>query len=115
MFKLHTLSVTMGLMTNIILLSVLFSGCTSSGFTIPLTVELVAEGFEKPLLINTLPGDNERLFIVEQTGKIRILINGVIISEPFLDIGGLIATGANEQGLVSLAFHPAYGSNGFFL
>jgi glucose/arabinose dehydrogenase len=52
--------------------------------------------------------------VVEQTGKIRILINGQTMPEPFLDISGRISTGGSEQGLLGLALHPDYAGNGFF-
>jgi glucose/arabinose dehydrogenase len=60
-------------------------------------------------------GDRERLFIVEQhTGRIKILrlANGSINPTPFLQIGGLLS--GNEQGLLGLAFHPEFATNGTF-
>lgn len=56
---------------------------------------------------------DQRLFIVEKTGKIRILHNGSLLGTPFLDITGKISNGG-EQGLLSMAFHPDYASNGAF-
>ena len=60
------------------------------------------------------PGDTKRLFIVEQRGEIKILklSKGTVMSTPFLKINGL-ATG-NEQGLLGLAFHPDFATNGLF-
>ena len=72
----------------------------------------VARGFDSPLYLTTPLGD-PRLFIVEQTGKIRIIQNGQVLPTPFLDVGGLITSGG-ERGLLSVAFHPSYASNGFF-
>jgi glucose/arabinose dehydrogenase len=100
-----------------VILLALFGGCIGTNtelMELSLTVEIVAEGFEKPLFLTTPQGDGERLFVVEQTGKIRIIKNGEILDEPFLDIGGLITTGSGEQGLLGLAFHPAYFTNGYF-
>ncbi|MFQ5435665.1 MAG: PQQ-dependent sugar dehydrogenase, partial [Anaerolineae bacterium] len=57
---------------------------------------------------------DDRLFIVEQVGKIRIVQNGQLLAEPFLDIQDRVGSDANEQGLLSVAFHPAYGENGRF-
>ncbi len=74
----------------------------------------MAEGFEKPLFLTTPHGEEERLFVVEQTGKIRVIKNGEILDEPFLDVGGSITTGSGEQGLLGLAFHPGYSTNGYF-
>ena len=59
------------------------------------------------------PGDTSRLFIVEKTGAIRILKGGAVLAQPFLDISGQVSRGG-EQGLLSMAFHPRYASNGLF-
>jgi len=77
----------------------------------------VASGLSNPLFAASPPGDPDRLFIVEQhSGRIRILdLNtGQLNADPFLDLpdSGL-ATGG-EQGLLGLAFHPDYASNGLF-
>lgn len=62
----------------------------------------------------TNAGDgSNRLFIVEQTGIVRIWTGSSLLVTPFLDIGSLI-TGGGEQGLLGLAFHPDYEVNGFF-
>ncbi|HEY9010069.1 MAG TPA: PQQ-dependent sugar dehydrogenase [Devosia sp.] len=78
---------------------------------VTLTAETVVEGLDLPLFA-TSAGD-ERLFIVEQTGRIRILADGKLVDTPFLDISGSVSTG-NEQGLLGLAFHPDYSQNGRF-
>jgi glucose/arabinose dehydrogenase len=58
-------------------------------------------------------GDS-RLFLVEQTGHIRVIqSDGTILGPDFLDVSSLITEGG-EQGLLGLAFHPHYASNGFF-
>ncbi|MEZ4669152.1 MAG: PQQ-dependent sugar dehydrogenase [Anaerolineae bacterium] len=70
----------------------------------------VATGLTKPVLI-THAGDNSgRLFIVEQSGKIKILQNGSVLPTAFLDMSTLVSTG-NEQGLLGLAFHPNFAQN----
>ena len=51
-----------------------------------------------------------RLYVVEQAGRIRVLVNGRLRAAPFLDITGLVASGG-ERGLLSMAFHPAYARN----
>ena len=65
----------------------------------------VATGLFGPVHI-THAGD-ERLFIVEQPGRIRIVQQGSLVATPFLDIVSLVRSGG-EQGLLSVAFHPAY-------
>ena len=77
------------------------------------TLRQVAQNLPVPVeLVNADDGSN-RLFIVSQTGAIRILQNGAVLSTPFLDVSNLI-TATGEQGLLGLAFHPAYESNGAF-
>jgi len=71
-----------------------------------------ASGLAKPVAI-THAGDS-RLFVVEQGGTIRIVEpSGVVKKLPFLDISDKV-TGGTEQGLLGLAFHPDYSSNGLF-
>jgi len=56
---------------------------------------------------------DDRLFVVEQIGRIRIVEDGRVRPVPFLDISSLVTSGG-ERGLLGLAFHPDYASNGFF-
>jgi glucose/arabinose dehydrogenase len=75
-------------------------------------LETFATGFSSPVEISNA-GDS-RLFVVEKGGKIKILnSNKTTNATPFLDISGLVSTGS-EQGLLGLAFHPNYASNGLF-
>jgi len=84
-----------------------------------LTTRLVASGINSPVLVVSPPGDLERIFIVQQ--------NGVIKVKPCDDSGESITTFLNintkvinqssdfdERGLLGLAFHPNYQSNGLF-
>ncbi len=75
-------------------------------------IQSFATGFTQPLeIVNA--GDT-RLFVVEKTGKIKILnANGTTNAIPFLDISALVTTNS-ERGLLGLAFHPNYASNGYF-
>ncbi len=76
------------------------------------TPVLYAEGFSNPVSIANA-GD-ERLFIVERGGLIRIIdTEGNVETTPFLDLSGIITSGG-EQGLLGLAFHPSYSENGYF-
>ena len=72
----------------------------------------VASGLSNPLYL-TAPAGDPRLFIVEQPGRIRIVRNGQLLGTPFLDISGRVRSGG-EQGLLGLAFHPRYATNGYF-
>lgn len=74
----------------------------------------VASGLSSPLFVTAPPGDFNRLFIVEQGGRIRILNlkTGVLNTTPFLTVSNLQSGG--EQGLLGLAFDPDYATNGKF-
>jgi glucose/arabinose dehydrogenase len=75
----------------------------------------IASGFSSPLWIGSPPGDMERLFIVEQnTCDIEIITVGGVAIGKFLDLTGKVNTGANERGLLGMAFDPDYANNGFF-
>ncbi|MDP6565352.1 MAG: PQQ-dependent sugar dehydrogenase [Alphaproteobacteria bacterium] len=80
-------------------------------------LEEVASGLQHPLLLVSPPGDKRR-FITEQIGRIRILHpDGTLQPEPFLNIQekiiGLVPE-FDERGLLGLAFHPNFKSNGLF-
>ena len=55
-----------------------------------------------------------RLFVIEKEGRIRIVTDGRLAPDPFLDISAIVNSRANERGLLGLAFHPQYASNGRF-
>jgi glucose/arabinose dehydrogenase len=59
------------------------------------------------------PGDG-RLFVVQQQGTIVVYRDGAALPEPFLDIRDRVGAFANEQGLLGLALHPDFASNGLF-
>ncbi len=69
----------------------------------------LASGLAEPVAI-AQAGD-DRLFIVEQGGRIRIFADGALLPGVFLDISGRVRYGG-EQGLLGLAFHPRYAENG---
>lgn len=74
----------------------------------------IESGLQRPLYL-THAGD-ERLFVVEQVGRIRIIEDGQLLDRPFLDIRDRVGSVSNEQGLLGLAFHPDYAvdeSTGF--
>jgi glucose/arabinose dehydrogenase len=73
----------------------------------------VVSGLQRPVYL-TAPAGDDRLFIVEQPGRIRIMQNGQLLAQPFLDIESKVEDEGNEQGLLSVAFHPGYATNGFF-
>jgi glucose/arabinose dehydrogenase len=77
-------------------------------------IQPVTGGLEQPLLITNAGDGTGRLFILEKAGRIRVLKNGSLLSAAFLDITSLVNAAGSEQGLLALAFHPAYESNGRF-
>jgi glucose/arabinose dehydrogenase len=82
-----------------------------------LTTERVATGLSRPLYVtHTDEADTGRLFIVQQRGLILILDleTGQVLPDPFLDLSALVSPSGNERGLLGLAFHPDYASNGLF-
>ncbi len=75
----------------------------------------VASGLSQPLFATAAPGDNNRLFIAEKGGQIKILdqSTGQLNTSPFLDVSDQVSTNS-ERGLVGFVFHPDYQSNGRF-
>jgi glucose/arabinose dehydrogenase len=71
----------------------------------------LVSGLSSPLLVTHAGDGSGRLFVVEQTGAVRIVKNGTLVSTPFVDVSGLITSGG-ERGLLGLAFHPSYRTNG---
>jgi glucose/arabinose dehydrogenase len=78
-----------------------------------LELEPFAAGLEAPLLLTNAGDGSGRAFVVEQSGRIRIVQKGHLRPSPFLDISDRIVSGG-EQGLLGLAFHPDFSSNGRF-
>jgi glucose/arabinose dehydrogenase len=76
----------------------------------------VANAYSSPVFVCSPPGDMDRLFVVQRGGQIRILDdlygNPTKLSTPFLTVTGI--TSGGEQGLLGLAFHPNYATNGRF-
>jgi len=103
------------LLLPIVLASLL--ACSSStgpaSGDLPLALTTVATGLEFPLDLASPPGD-PRLFVGEKGGRIRILRDGVLASTDFLDLRGRVSTG-DEQGLLGIAFDPAYATTGRFV
>jgi glucose/arabinose dehydrogenase len=74
----------------------------------------IASGLSSPLYLTAPPEDAARLFIVEKTGAIRIIRDGVLLPDPFLDLSSRISNGG-EQGLLGMAFDPDYATTGRFI
>jgi glucose/arabinose dehydrogenase len=74
----------------------------------------VISGLSFPLYLTAPAGDLARLFIVEKTGGIRIVKDGILLPDPFLDLSAQVSSGS-EQGLLGLAFDPDYATTGMFV
>ena len=82
-----------------------------------LSLKLIASDLEGPVGMAVGNDGSNRLFVIEQEGRIRIIKNGNLLPQPFLDITSIVDHGSamySEKGLLGLAFHPQYKSNGKF-
>lgn len=83
-----------------------------------LKLELLVRGFSSPVFVTAPPGDTNRVFVVEQgsgsSARIRIvdLPTKRIFTTPFITVTGISSGG--ERGLLGMAFHPGYATNGYF-
>lgn len=73
----------------------------------------VAGGLGDALYVTSTADQPNRLYVVQQRGRILMLNRGRVAGRPFLDISRQVSTGG-EQGLLGLAFHPQYRQNGRF-
>jgi glucose/arabinose dehydrogenase len=89
-------------------------GACAAGSPVPgipaLTARLVVAGLRNPLDLQAAPGDRERLYVVEQGGRIQVVRNGQLQVTPFLDIASHLSSGG-ERGLLGLAFHPQFATS----
>lgn len=92
--------------------------CTAAvGTRPPLKLTLVDDAVDFPILVKAAPDNPDRLYIVSRAGEIFIHQNGALVTDPFLDVSSKIRTGGgegSEEGLLGLAFHPDYATNGRF-
>jgi glucose/arabinose dehydrogenase len=75
-------------------------------------LEPVLDGFDQPTHVTGAGDGSGRLFVAEQAGRIWAVRDGERLAEPFLDIADLVGSQGNEQGLLSVAFHPRFAENG---
>jgi glucose/arabinose dehydrogenase len=76
--------------------------------------EIVATGFRNPVGVVADPTDANVLFVIEQNGLIRIIREGRVLAQPFLDLRNEISSGG-ERGLLGLAFPPEPEARRFFV
>ena len=68
-------------------------------------------GLSSPLYLTNAGDGSGRLFVVEQTGRIKVIVGGAVRSSPYLDLHKLVSTGG-ERGLLGLAFSPKFATDG---
>ena len=74
--------------------------------------EVVVTGLDAPVYVTAAPGDPSRLYVVEKPGRIRVVRDGELVAQPFLDITASTSSGG-ERGLLGLAFDPDFATNRF--
>lgn len=79
-----------------------------------IVLEPVLDGLDVPVFVTHAGDGSGRLFIVERGGLIRVMVDGALLEDPFLDLRGVSFTDDDKQGLLGLAFHPDYAENGAF-
>ena len=82
-----------------------------------LVVQKLIDGLHKPVFLTAPVNSSDTLFIVEQHGVIRSLINGELLSDPLLDIIDRVHQSkmpGDERGLLGMALHPKFQENGQF-
>jgi glucose/arabinose dehydrogenase len=83
-----------------------------------LKLDPVGSTLSSPVFMTAVPGDNTRLFVVEQGGRIQIFdLTTKSVKATFLDLGSTgsnLITSGGERGLLGMAFDPSYNANGRF-
>jgi glucose/arabinose dehydrogenase len=74
--------------------------------------EQLTGAFDSPIAIATYPGDASRLFVGERGGKVRLVVNGTVRSNPYLDVAPFGLGLGGERGLLSLVAAPDYAASG---
>jgi glucose/arabinose dehydrogenase len=104
------------MLLSLLMLGLVWGHTAAAEMTVGL--ELVADGLTHPVSFAAAHDGTKRRFIVEQVGRIRVLMpDGTLLPEPFLDIQDKIVPLIDifdERGLLGLAFHPDYKTNGRF-
>jgi glucose/arabinose dehydrogenase len=89
------------------------AACLPAEADAQLRTQLIASGLSQPLALIPDPISASVLYVVQQGGLVRVLVDGQLQDEPFVDLRGEIASGG-ERGLLGMAFAPDAGSNRVF-
>lgn len=111
----------MRLLFALLLSAVFLPGAARAQLPSDLAIESVSGGFSDITGIRAPASGDSRLFVLEQSGRVRLLDGGTIATTPFLRLCGSASAGCfvppggfssgGERGLLGLAFHPQYASN----
>jgi glucose/arabinose dehydrogenase len=90
------------------------SGAVSTAAAFTLSLTLFKSGFASPVFLTSPNDGSRRMFVVQKGGKIKVITSaGTVRTTPVLDLSAKVSKGG-EQGLLGLAFHPKFASNGKF-
>ena len=70
--------------------------------------------FTSPTWAGSPPGDTRRVFVTERVGRVRLILDGVVQTTPFIDLTAITLATSQERGLLSVAFAPDYAMTGRF-
>ena len=103
----------LALALGVAVVAVVLAAARADAQQLTLGFEPVATGLSSPLGLVHAGDGSRRLFIVEQTGRIKVFDGTAVLATPFLDVSTLVSC-CGERGLLGLAFHPGYATNGVF-
>jgi len=106
-------SVDNAVLALVLVCAAIFAAAPPDAGAQEISLDLVVSGLDDPVVVTHANDGSGRLFIVEQDGAIRIWDGSQLLATPFLDIDPQVTSGG-ERGLLGLAFHPDYASNGWF-
>jgi glucose/arabinose dehydrogenase len=85
-------------------------GSNPAASTVAITTQVLVSGLASPVDLEHINDGSGRLFVVEQGGTIRIIQNGSLLPQPFLDISSKVMV-QDEMGLLGVTFHPNFATN----
>ena len=78
---------------------------------VAIALHQVVGTFDHPVLVTSPRDGSHRLFVVEQTGRVKIIQSGAVRATPFMNLSSIVSQNG-ERGLLGLAFHPSFKTNG---
>ncbi len=84
------------------------------GQTANIKLKPFLSGLSSPLFLTNAKDGSRRIFVVQQRGLIKVFQNGSTNAANFIDLSTKVSQSGGERGLLGLAFHPQFATNGFF-